>query len=160
MTEKELRRLGRQDLLQLLLAQSKEVSRQRALIEELKHDITEEQELTERLKAKLDEKDETIAHLKRRLDAKDESMNKMKADTAEMSKTVQFLRSRLDEKDIALDAARARLDQMTGLATSSTRVSASTASADMKELDERLQRLKERIAQADTMAETLRKEEE
>ena len=129
MTEKELHRLSRQDLLQLLLAQSKEVSRQRAAIEELKSNAEKDHELIDRLKGKLDdkdasletlkhrldEKDETIAHLKRRLDAKDETMNKLKADAEDMSGTMEFLRSRLDEKDIALDAARARLDMLSGV---------------------------------------------
>ena len=115
MTEKELHRLSRQDLLQLLLAQSKEVSRQRAAIEELKSNAEKDHELIDRLKGKLDdkdasletlkhrldEKDETIAHLKRRLDAKDETMNKLKADHEDMAGTVEFLRSRLDEKDAA-----------------------------------------------------------
>ena len=74
MTEKELHKLSRQDLLQLLLAQSKEVVRQKASIEDLMTAIGQERELTDRLKAKLNEKDETIEHLKHRLDAKDETM--------------------------------------------------------------------------------------
>ena len=61
MTEKELHRLSRQDLLQLLLAQSKEVSRQKNVIEEMKTNAAQDLELTERLKGKLDEKDETTA---------------------------------------------------------------------------------------------------
>ena len=154
-TEKELHRLSRQDLLQLLLAQSKEVSRQRAAIEELKSNAEKDHELIDRLKGKLDdkdasletlkhrldEKDETIAHLKRRLDAKDETMNKLKADAEDMSGTMEFLRSRLDEKDAALDAARARLDLLTGV---------STSVRSGKNAEERLQELKKQVAREES----------
>ena len=173
MTEKELHRLSRQDLLQLLLAQSKEVSRQRAAIEELKNNAEKDHELIDRLKAKLDdkdatietlkkrldEKDETIAHLKRRLDAKDETMNKLKADAEDMSGTVEFLRSRLDEKDAALDAVRARLDMLTGGVSSSVRTTAAaTTDRSGKSDGERLQEPKKQPADAD-ITEEYRKEE-
>ena len=150
MTEKELHRLSRQDLLQLLLAQSKEVARQRAVIEELKNNAEKDHELIDRLKARLDEKDETIAHLKRRLDAKDETMNKLKADAEDMSGTMEFLRSRLDEKDAALDAARARLDLLTGV---------STSVRSGKNAEERLQELKKQVAREESAEAEQRKEE-
>ena len=60
MTEKELHRLRRQDLLQLLLTQSKEVAQ---LSEEVEGKIAENQalrETIEKLNTKLDEKDEQI----------------------------------------------------------------------------------------------------
>ena len=174
MTEKELHRLSRQDLLQLLLAQSKEVSRQRAAIEELKNNAEKDHELIDRLKAKLDdkdatietlkkrldEKDETIAHLKRRLDAKDETMNKLKADAEDMSGTVEFLRSRLDEKDAALDAVRARLDMLTGTASTPVRGSvAGAADRSGRNPDKHLQDLKKQTAESETAAAEYRKEE-
>ena len=171
MTEKELHRLSRQDLLQLLLAQSKEVSRQRAANEELKNNAEKDHELIDRLKERLDEKDatietlkhrldekdETINHLKRRLDAKDETMNKLKADAEDMSGTVEFLRSRLDEKDAALDAARARLDMLTGVSMPPVR-SGSTNTA-VRSTEERLQELRKQLAQAEATAAAFRKEE-
>ena len=174
MTEKELHRLSRQDLLQLLLAQSKEVSRQRAAIEELKNNAEKDHELIDRLKAKLDdkdatietlkkrldEKDETIAHLKRRLDAKDETMHKMKVDAEDMSGTVEFLRSRLDEKDAALDAVRARLDMLTGTAPSPMRTAVTgTTDRSGKSADQRLLEIKKQLADVDTTATEYRKEE-
>ena len=173
-TEKELHRLSRQDLLQLLLAQSKEVSRQRAAIEELKSNAEKDHELIDRLKGKLDdkdasletlkhrldEKDETIAHLKRRLDAKDETMNKLKADAEDMSGTMEFLRSRLDEKDIALDAARARLDMLSGVSAPPVRSGAAdTDDRTMASVEERLKALKKQLAQAESAAAAYRKEE-
>ena len=160
MTEKELQRLSRQDLLQLLLAQSKEVARQRAVIEELKNNAEKDHELIDRLKARLDEKDETIAHLKRRLDAKDETMDKLKADAEKMSGTVEFLRSRLDEKDIALDAARARLDKLSGVSAPPVRSGAAdTDDRTMASVKERLEALKKQLAQAESAAAAYRKEE-
>ena len=164
MTEKELHRLSRQDLLQLLLAQSKEVSRQRAAIEELKNNAEKDHELIDRLKAKLDDKDatietlkdETIAHLKRRLDAKDETMNKLKADAEDMSGTMEFLRSRLDEKDAALDAVRARLDMLTGTVSTPVRGAVDRSG---KSVDERLQELKKQLVETETAAAEYRKEE-
>ena len=64
MTEKELRRLHRQDLLQLLLLQGKEY----AELQEENNDLTERLRALEedraRMAAWLDEKDETIRSLK------------------------------------------------------------------------------------------------
>ncbi len=74
MTEKELHKLGRQDLLQLLLVQSREVARQKSAVEEIKALLEKERGLTDRLKEKLDAKDETIEHLKARLNDKDEAL--------------------------------------------------------------------------------------
>ena len=68
MTEKELRRLHRQDLLQLLLLQSKEFSQ----LQEENRDLTERiralEEDRSRMSGWLDEKDETIRSLKNRLE--------------------------------------------------------------------------------------------
>ena len=133
MTEKELHRLSRQDLLQLLLAQSKEVSRQRTAIEELKNNAEKDHELIDRLKAKLDEKDASLETLKHRLDEKDETIAHLK-----------------DEKDAALDAVRARLDLLTG-------VSNSVRSG--KNADEHLEELKKQMAREESAEEEHRKEE-
>ncbi len=68
MTEKELRRLHRQDLLQLLLLQSKEYAR----LQEEHKDLTERvralEEDRSRMAGWLDEKDETIRSLKNQLE--------------------------------------------------------------------------------------------
>ena len=68
MTEKELRRLHRQDLLQLLLLQSKEFSQ----LQEENRDLTERiralEEDRSRMSGWLDEKDETIRSLKSRME--------------------------------------------------------------------------------------------
>ena len=85
MTEKELHKLRRQDLLQLLLLQSKEVQEQQETIDKLRESEEEYRSGFERLKHKLDEKDEQIERLKHRLDEKDAQIKK--------------LIGRLDEKD-------------------------------------------------------------
>jgi hypothetical protein len=76
MTEKELRKLRRQDLLQLLVLQSKETSELQARVDELAAGY-------ERLKGKLDEKDETIERLKDRLDEKDETIAQLQVELME-----------------------------------------------------------------------------
>ncbi len=156
MTERELRRLSRQDLLQLLLAQSKEVARQKDTIAELKNVLEQERELTSRLKAKLDEKDETIEHLKMRLDSKDETLNRLKEETA-------ALHTRLDAKDLALDATRARMDRMElGSDYPSPRFAVTDDGLPKTDAatEERLRRLKALLAQSEAMADLLRKDKE
>ena len=74
MTEKELHRLRRQDLLQLLLSQSKEVAQMSEDMEALEAEKNDLIETNERLKGKLDEKDEQIERLKGKLDQKDEQI--------------------------------------------------------------------------------------
>jgi cell division septum initiation protein DivIVA len=68
MTEKELRRLHRQDLLQLLLLQGKEYTQLREENQELTERIRALEEDRSRMAGWLDEKDETIRSLKSRLE--------------------------------------------------------------------------------------------
>ena len=95
MTEKQLRRLSRQDLLQLLLAQSKEVVLQQKSVDELKVLLDQERELTERLKTRLDEKDETIEELQTRLNTRDETMKRLKEEARELAGSLELLRRNL-----------------------------------------------------------------
>lgn len=85
MTEKELHKLRRQDLLQLLLEQGKEAVQLGSQLTETEQSLNQVQSGNDRLKSKLDDKDEQIERLKSRLDEKDAMINKLK--------------SRLDEKD-------------------------------------------------------------
>lgn len=85
MTNKELHRLRRHELMELLLREVQEISqvkeelaasevqKQEAFqtIERLKAKLDGKDLQIERLAARLDEKDEQIVHLKKRLDAKD-----------------------------------------------------------------------------------------
>ena len=140
MTERELRKLSRQDLLQLLVAQSKEVARLKDTVAESKKALDQERTLTESLKADLDEKDGVIAKLRADIDA---------------------LRVRLDEKDRMLDAARFRMDRH-GLGTDypEPRLSSEPGlPGDSTSSEERLRRLKALLAQSEAMADLLRKEQ-
>ena len=140
MTAKELHKLSRQDLLQLLLAQSREVARQKESIDELKGLLKKERDLSSRLKEKLNEKDEDLARLVEKLNEKDENIGRLKEklngkdelferlkhrldekdgelsvaqeEAETMRQSMESLRTRLDEKDIALESARARLDRL------------------------------------------------
>ncbi len=78
MTEKELHKLRKQDLLQLLLAQGREAAELQEQIIKLSASLEETEAGNERLKAKLDEKDELIEKLKSRLDEKDARITKMR----------------------------------------------------------------------------------
>ena len=78
MTEKELHKLRKQDLLQLLLAQGTEAAELQEQITKLSASLEETEAGNERLKAKLDEKDELIEKLKSRLDEKDARITKMR----------------------------------------------------------------------------------
>ena len=87
MTEKELHRLGRKDLLQLLVTQGREAL---ALQEELDASNAANADLEatlSRLKGKLDEKDELIDKLKGRLDQKDARIKELEEEMAEWKKS-------------------------------------------------------------------------
>jgi|GEM_PF-2812496 len=84
MTDKELRKLRRQDLLQLLLAQSREVARQQELGDELRGEYEQQQETDRRLKDKLDEKDAQLERLKKKLDQKDAEIAALRQQVARL----------------------------------------------------------------------------
>ena len=65
MTDKDLRRLRRQDLLQMLVAQSKEAARLQTELDEEKEEAAQLLQGYEHLKEKLNEKDELIEKIGR-----------------------------------------------------------------------------------------------
>ena len=95
MTEKELRKLKKQDYLQLLVAQGQEMAELQAQLSETTTEIDETQSANVRLKSKLDEKDELIEKLKDRLDEKDALIARLR----------QELDSHRESRRIELDAA-------------------------------------------------------
>lgn len=98
MTDKDLHKLSREDLLKLMLAQSREVTRQKTLISELEESKAQDAACIDRLKGKLDEKDEAIERLKGRLNEKDALLEKLK--------------QRLDNKDALLQKQQEMLEGM------------------------------------------------
>ena len=133
MTEKELHKLNRQDLLQLLLTQSKEVAQQKSTIEDLRH----------------------------RLDEKDESLSRLKAEADRLRLEMETMRGRLEDKDLALDIARTRLDCMalSGVGSADPLVSEQSA-PDPEDREARLRYLRELLQKSREAADRLRKGKE
>lgn len=82
---KELQKLTRQDLLSLLLDQTREVDRLRDEAVLAQNEINGLNAFGERLKAKLDDKDAQLNHLKARLDDKDVALQQLFDVTREMA---------------------------------------------------------------------------
>ena len=72
MTDKELQKLGRRELLEMLLDQAKESERLGALLKETDEQLRTTQEGYERLRERLDRKDERIHELEDTLEAERE----------------------------------------------------------------------------------------
>lgn len=83
MTEKELRKLRRQDFLQLLLMQGTELTEMETKLDETRRELELTKQSNERLKNRLNEKDELIEKLKGRLDAKDAAIHSLRTEMAE-----------------------------------------------------------------------------
>lgn len=69
MTDKELHKLGRRDLLQLLVQQGKEAQKVKQQLEQTEEQLHQLEETYERLRKRLDQKDEQIHQLKDELEA-------------------------------------------------------------------------------------------
>ena len=85
MTEKELQKLKRHEVLGLLLLQVKEADELREQLTVTEDRLQTAEQTVERLKSRLNEKDEQLERLKERLNEKDVQINRLKA--------------RLDQKD-------------------------------------------------------------
>ena len=96
MTDKELHKLRRQDLLQLMLEQGKETLALQMEFNEINAEYIQVKAGYDRLKEKLDEKDAVIEKLKKRLDEKDAVIEKLK--------------KRLNEKDAAIEELKKELE--------------------------------------------------
>lgn len=83
---RDLSRLSREDLLQLLLTQSKEAEQLQDYLRDVANEFERFTSLNERLREKLDAKDEQIEHLKGRLNDKD--------------KRIELMQARLDELEV------------------------------------------------------------
>lgn len=99
MTEKELHKLHRRELLELLLQQGKEAVQLGNQLSETEDSLSEVQAGNDRLKSKLDDKDAQIEKLKERLNEKDAQIGKLK--------------SRLDEKDAKIHDLKVDVQTLT-----------------------------------------------
>jgi hypothetical protein len=89
MTEKELHKLSRHDLLHLLLTEVKENGSLQGQLEEVRNELEQTQESNDRLKIRINEREEQVQRLKEKLDKKDRLLDKKDAYISE-------LESRLD----------------------------------------------------------------
>lgn len=111
MTEKELHKLRRQDLLQLLLAQGREAAQLQARIEEMSEALEQLQETNTRFIKRMDEKDIQIGKLKTRLDEKDVQAEMFKKRLGEKDGQIERLKCRLDQKDIQIGECRSVIEE-------------------------------------------------
>ena len=139
MTEKELRKLHRHDLLELLVEQSREAARLSMALQEKEEELAATLESNERIKGKLDEKDALIEKLKSRLDEKD----------AEMTENAAAAEEQLNGKDTLIEKLKSRLDEK------DTQMAEEAAHSE-----ENFSRLKEKLDAKDALIEKLRTQAE
>lgn len=99
LTEKELHRMKRADLLALLLAQGREAATLQTQLDSANGALADSQELVARLKTRLDEKDAQMERLKGKLNEKDAQLDRLK--------------SRLDAKDARIVSQAAQIAEYT-----------------------------------------------
>lgn len=99
MTEKELHKLSRQDLLQLLVAQGRESASLQVQLNETEQELAQTKDNNDRLRGKLDEKDVQIDGLKAKLDDKDAQIERLKLKLDDKDALIEKLKTRLDHKD-------------------------------------------------------------
>ena len=93
MTERELHKLRREDLLQLLISQSKEVAQLRLDLDRVEEERGQLKESNDRLKEKLNTKDEQLGLLAERLDEKDQVIEKLKGRLDTKDEIIKQLRT-------------------------------------------------------------------
>lgn len=97
MTEKELGKLKRPDLLALLVEQVREAAALQERLEETEDRLAQAVQQDNRLRAKLDEKDEQIERLKERLDEKDAQIERLKGRLEEKDRRLSLLGAQVEE---------------------------------------------------------------
>ena len=109
MTEKELHKLRRHDLLQLLLAQGREAAQLQDRIRELTESQGQLQQANDRFIERLDDKDAQIQRLKDRLDEKDAQADRFKERLKEKDAQIEKLKDRLNRKDTQIEECRSEI---------------------------------------------------
>ena len=111
MTEKQLHKLRRQDLLQLLVAQGKEAAQLQARLDEAAEELKDLQDTRTKFIERMDDKDAQIEKLKPRLDEKDARIEKLTARLNEKDARREKLIGRLNEKDARIGQLTAEIEQ-------------------------------------------------
>lgn len=91
MADKQLRRLKRRELLQMLIMQCEETERLQREMEQANVRMKEMEESYERLKRKLDIKDEKLSQKDEKLRQKDEKLSQKDAQIAELNRRIEVL---------------------------------------------------------------------
>jgi septal ring factor EnvC (AmiA/AmiB activator) len=91
MTEKELHKLSRQDLLHLLLTEVKENGTLQGQLDETRSELRDTQESNDRLKARINDREEQVQRLKEKLDKKDRLLDKKDAYISELETKLETL---------------------------------------------------------------------
>ena len=112
---KDLQRLNRYDLLELLVGQMREGDELRLTIANGETRIAELNSLVDRLKDKLDLKDEQIEHRKDKLNMKDVQIEGLKGKLDQKDEQIEHLKKRLDDKDAFISRLKKRLDDKDAL---------------------------------------------
>lgn len=94
MTDKELRKLSRQDLLQLLIAQGRDAAAVEEQLKETKYNEQRQFDSNERLRDRIADREETIEHLKEKLAGKDEKLNEKDREIAELKDQIEMLKAK------------------------------------------------------------------
>lgn len=111
MTEKQLHKLRRQDLLQLLVAQGKEAAQLQARLDEAAEELKDLQDTRTKFIERMDDKDAQIEKLKPRLDEKDARIEKLTARLNEKDARIEKLIGRLNEKDARIGQLTVEIEQ-------------------------------------------------
>lgn len=107
MTEKELRKLKRSDFLQLLLAQSKDLTAVQARLDEASAELERLRALNEELNARLGEKEELINDLRGRLEGKEATIRASRREIEDMKAIMRLV----SWDDPGKDGSRQSLDE-------------------------------------------------
>lgn len=105
MTDKELKKLSREDLLQLLIMQGHEAASIEEQLNEAKYNERRQFESNERLRDKITDREETIEHLKEKLAAKDVKLNEKDAKLNEKDE-------KLNAKDKEIAELKSQIEQL------------------------------------------------
>lgn len=111
MTEKELHKLKRPDLLALLVSQGRQAADQQTALQQAHEAIKLAGQLEQRLKDRLNDKDAQLARLKEKLNDKDAQIDELNLRLDGKDAQRQQLILRLDEKDAQLDKLKRCLDE-------------------------------------------------
>lgn len=111
MTEKQLHKLRRQDLLELLLAQGREAAQLQTQLDEAAEKLSALEDTRTRFIERMNEKDAQIEKLTSRLNEKDAQIEKLTVRLNEKDAQIEKLIGRLNEKDMRIGELTREIEQ-------------------------------------------------